>query len=259
MLFQQIFLFVLISLVVADKRSSASRVLSCGQVSGTICLNERQYITCDPPVRGEPYKLFTCPLKEQRCGDVVGSCTTDLEAGVTKNTNCGVCSIGYGRGHTCTSMTTFRPCFDEQEQIGPQNSCPPDQICDANALDHANPCTPFTGRQLLCWRDLSEDVPSEPDLPESISLDEYACQEQGEGVFENSTDETCRTYLLCERADEPGAWRATRVQCPSQTLFAPGYNGCVPYALYECPRANNVYPQAVLEAQHSSRVRQNVF
>lgn len=198
----------------------------CGTNSETYCLNERQYIGCGPVDPTERRGLFTCPLPGQFCADVLGTCTSDTGIAQTENTMCGVCSTGLGKGHTCTGYNSFEICTDGQFDITDENFCAPGRYCDVFHPNPDNPCSPFTGHQLLCWK------PHQPQPPKTI---EDICQEKGEGRFPIETDATCRSFLVCQRTDDKLSWLASTLQCSNTFVFSPEHAVCVPSFIYTCP------------------------
>lgn len=153
----------LLSLTVAvpSARSVASiraEAEGCGASSLAYCLTERQYIFCDPTIPVEKQFVFTCPLDGQYCADTPGVCADD-EALVpkTRNSLCETCSTSFGASHSCLSYTHYASCL-EGVQSDTLAECPSGTFCDADAIDSTHPCSEFSGRQLLCWRDLPVKV-----------------------------------------------------------------------------------------------------
>lgn len=175
----------LTALLLLSHRVMQISATACGSVSNTYCLNERQYISCGPQDPTTTLRLYTCPRSDLFCADVMGTCTADATALISKNTNCGVCSTAIGRGHTCTGYDSFQACLNGERQTAETKFCPKGQYCDAYHPNAENPCSAFTGTQLLCWRDL--------DVPSTASRDERECEVKGEGRFEVIGDETCRS------------------------------------------------------------------
>lgn len=157
-------------------RSLTQFAEQCGTASGAYCLNERQFILCDLTIPPEKQYTFTCPLANQYCGDVAGACAAE-GSGVAKtvNTRCETCSTSRGTGHSCLSYHHWTPCADGvRDDENEPRLCPKGTFCNADAIDTSNPCTEFSGRELLCWRDL-------PEKPPVTDLD--ICNEKGEGRF----------------------------------------------------------------------------
>lgn len=205
--------FLLQFLIVTVTLLEHSYGTPCGSTSNTYCLNDRQYITCQPLIPGSLIEIFTCPTSDYFCADITGTCTSDRTIPRTNNTQCGQCSINQGRGHTCTSLTTFRRCFDGVADQGNSQQCPTGQYCSALSPYSVNPCTEFTGREILCWQNFEQDLPgpvestsalpsvttddgspSRPStMPPIMSEDEQRCAELGVGHFDVDDDHTCRT------------------------------------------------------------------
>lgn len=152
----------------------------CGSESNTFCLNERQFITCDPNVPQEDQKLFTCPF-DQFCTDVQGSCTKNPEIPKTSSTICGICSSKTEISHVCTSPRNFEPCFNGIFIKTDLNECPIGSYCDALSENSTFPCSPFDGKQLLCWQ------------PRKLNSDEYQCKILGLGFWPIAGVENCNS------------------------------------------------------------------
>lgn len=173
-------LLTVILVVVVIHSTNSQLNTACGVNSGTYCLTERQFVSCDLTALE---KFFTCPLADQFCADVAGSCTTEpLQR--TQNTFCDTCSREQGLGHACTSHTTFAACTDGIISYTNIHQCPVGTYCNAQAINTASPCSAFTGKELLCWK-------NEPEIP-SVS-DEDRCAGQGDGKYPVVEDTTCRT------------------------------------------------------------------
>lgn len=155
----------------------------CGTTSNSYCLTERQFVLCgtiDPKLR----KVFTCPLPNQFCSDVPGTCTTDVSVPPTTNTMCNVCSTGIGKGHTCTGFDSFEICEDGDFSITDTHFCETGKYCDAFSPIPDNPCSYFTGNQLLCWKERSVQI---------VDDDALACEALGAGYHPHQQDLSCRS------------------------------------------------------------------
>lgn len=177
----------------------------CGINSNTYCLNERQYISCGPLTPGGQIGIYTCPTSDYFCADTIGTCTSNTEIPRSTNTQCGECSANQGRGHTCTSLNTYKSCFDGLvQEASPTRTCADGLYCGTLSANSDYPCAAFTGREILCWRNFESDLPgpvestSVPSVTTDgsarpLSDDEQRCLELGEGNYEILEDYTCRT------------------------------------------------------------------
>lgn len=155
-------------------------VHGCGTLSNTYCLTERQYVVCSPPSDAEYF--FTCPMPNQFCANVPGSCSSDAAIEKTQNTYCSVCSTPFGVGHACVAPDKFAKCVDGQIFLGDSQHCKTGEYCDVHAAKPTDPCKPFSGRELICWKHA-----------EPPKTDEDYCAEMGAGRHPYPGDATCRS------------------------------------------------------------------
>lgn len=157
----------------------------CGINSKTYCITERQYVPCKTEL-SDDLTLYTCPLPGQFCADIIGTCTSDTTIAATTNTYCDLCSSVTGKSHACTSYNTFEICEGGAFTRSDLNVCRPGTYCDATHPNPDNPCVPFSGSQLLCWKEFTPQPPiSDVDLCASLKNGRHA----------DVTDPSCKKYV----------------------------------------------------------------
>lgn len=196
-------LFLKITVLISFGITSNLQTEACGLSANTYCLNDRQFISCGPLTPGGQIQIFTCPTSEQFCADIQGTCTSNTSLPRSKYTYCGKCNENVATGHTCTSLNTYRICNDGKIQSFSTHTCPRGQYCNAFSSNSDTPCSYFSGREVLCWKDEEVEIPgivestshpsvSTTELPPSFIQDEIRCSELGEGRYEIQESNNCQ-------------------------------------------------------------------
>lgn len=202
----------LIVAVLACSLSSwtAAQVAVCGSCFAPTptriqCVSEYQFFVCDET---EP-RLYTC-LK--------GFCTADDPDGNPcserkTSSQCSTCRQCNGfTQFACTTLNTYRRCDAAGNMIGADIECSAGTYCHLLSRRFDQPCSPFSGSELLCYREASSDF----------------CAGKLNGNYPDPEAVDCSTFIAC--VDEIG----TKHTCIAPKVFSPLYNICVDTLVYEC-------------------------
>lgn len=198
----------------------------CGTQSNTFCVTERQYISCDQTTWAKEPTIYFCPLEGQFCADTPYTCTTNTSIPKSGGSYCDLCSTQSGSGYACTSPTHFERCTNGAitNRTG-LNECPAGTICNAHSPNAGNPCTGFSGKEMVCWK--------EP-ITEPVTDEEKCAAEKLESIpVPNSL---CKQFLVCQLNADGKTYTAAKLMCKAGYNYSPELRICVPEFIYPCPK-----------------------
>lgn len=202
-------LVVAFLLLTTHSWSATAECGNCSSASPTRiqCISEYQYYDC---FESEP-RLYTCPIGFCTANSANGDPCSVAKTATTCST-CGVCN--RFTQIACTAISSYRRCDSSGALIGAELGCPAGTYCSLLSNDFTKPCVPFTGQEILCYRNGLRDF----------------CAGKANGNYEDpeSSAEQCNSFIVC--VDGVGE----KQTCVAPRVFSPIYKICVSPVLHTC-------------------------